>query len=148
VLAGVLWLLGVEVLPNLHLALHDARAHTHAADGTIIVTTFDRDAEPHRHADGTVHSHAATDDGLARDAHTRHHDRRSRPGVLAFDHAPDSHAATGLAHHATALCSAPPPIADALPVDRVEAICRHTRTGRSDVASITTRDARGPPSIV
>ena len=29
-----LWLLGVEVLPNLHLAFHHDD-HTHAADGTI-----------------------------------------------------------------------------------------------------------------
>lgn len=152
-LVGVLWLLGIEVLPNLHLALHE-RPHTHAADGTVVIVTFDRDAEPHRHADGTVHSHEATSAGIersardgrsARDAGTRAM-HRSHTGVLAIDHAPDTHVAAGLAHHATALHAAPPPVIDAIAIDRIATEARSRETGRDVVAIVTTRDARGPPA--
>ena len=151
------WLLGIEVLPNVHLAQHD-RPHTHAADGTVIVVTFDRDVEPHRHADGTFHSHAAIEASAAGEnaaasekaasiEHARaHRDRRSRRGVLAIEHAPDTHAATGLAHHAAAIHAAVSPIVDAAPIDRVESDARYPETGRDVVALIATRDARGPPS--
>ncbi len=138
-LAGVLWLLGIEVLPNLHLALHE-RPHTHAPDGTVVIVTFDRDVEPHRHADGTMHSHEATSAGI--DRSPRH---RSRSGVLAIDRAPDTHVAAGLAHHATALHAAPPPIIDAIAIDRIATEARFGETGRDVVAVVTTRDARGPP---
>ena len=143
-LAGVLWLLGIEVLPNLHLALHE-RPHTHAPDGTVVIVTFDRDAEPHRHADGTMHSHDTA--GIERSARAAHSSprHRARSGTLAIEQAPDTHVAAGLAHHATALHAAPPPVIDAIAIDRIAIEARFGETGRAIVAVVTTRDARGPP---
>ncbi len=123
------WLLGVEVLPNLHLAGHDEKPHTHSVDGTIITVSFDAVAHSH---DGVVHSHAAK--------------KRTARGVLAIDVAPDSHAAQGLAHHAAALLSSPLPIVDVVRIDRVDTHDEHRETGRAAFAPSATRDARGPPS--
>lgn len=138
----LVWLLGIEVLPNVHLASHASRPHEHAADGTIITVSFDA----HSHGD-VVHSHAShpsRDSNASRDSRTSR--ARSRAGVLALEQAPDTHAASGLTHRAAALHASPPLILDAVPVDRVEHVARYARTGRDAVAPIATRDARGPPS--
>ena len=62
----LLWLLGVEVLPNLHLSSHDASTHEHTTAGTIVTVSFGSTAHAH---DGTVHSHDAG--GSGRRAHSR-----------------------------------------------------------------------------
>ena len=144
------WLLALEVLPNLHLAGHD-QPHTHAADGTIVFVYHARDAEPHRHADGTVHAHSAIEDDaeLARvraRATARATERRHRrEGVLAIQRAPEQHLAAGLAHHAAALHPAPLLLLDALRIEQLAIIETYARTGRVDVAPRSTRNARGPP---
>lgn len=124
--ACVLWLLGIEVLPGVHLAHHDHH-HTHAADGSIL------QLEDHDH------------DALA-DAHDqrRHVDA---DGQLAIDHPIESgHQAGGVAHHALALHQPSPPLLAPLPVVRGEsrvvlavADLRFTRT-------MARPAARGPPA--
>jgi hypothetical protein len=66
--AAVLWLLGVEVLPNLHLATHH-HDHTHTADGSIVL--LDRHEHEYEHEHDHEHEHGdaehrhADDDDLA-----------------------------------------------------------------------------------
>src|SRR5438067_932657 len=95
--ACLLWLLGVEALPAVHMATHDGH-HTHAADGSIVATDDD-------------HDHDAPDDdfyGI---------DQRSRATpITAFDHPEHAHAANGLAHHAVALQQPAPPLLAPLPI--------------------------------
>ncbi len=81
--ACVLWLLGVEVLPDLHLAFH-ADDHTHGADGTIVRVgahggdaDHDRDhtaahaerghghEHGHGHGHGHDHGHGGVPEALA-----------------------------------------------------------------------------------
>jgi hypothetical protein len=58
--ACVLWLLGVEVLPDLHLAFH-ADDHTHGPDGTIVHVGAHHDHAAaharHGHGHGREHGH-------------------------------------------------------------------------------------------
>src|SRR4051812_7563526 len=90
-MTGVLWLLGIEVLPDLHLASHHGD-HTHAADGTILTEVDDHD--DHDHDDGDHHDHDDGDDNQ-----------------LAIDHpAHAHHQAGGISHHAVALHRPPPPL--------------------------------------
>ena len=97
-LAILLWIAGVEVLPNVHLAAHDDD-HTHAPDGTIVRVVFE---QPHRHDDGTVHAHGGGDAGG--DVADHGAAKRKRGSArLAIDEAPAHHAAAGLAHRAVAL---------------------------------------------
>jgi hypothetical protein len=126
-LTCVLWLLGVEVLPNLHLA-HHHDDHTHAADGTIVASHeddhghdhdadhgHDHDADAdhghdhdadhgHDHADADV-DHADADHAAAAaaaDHADADHDRDD--GQPAIDHpSRRHHQAGGISHHATAL---------------------------------------------
>src|SRR5262245_15748294 len=89
VAACVLWLLGVEVLPNLHLAVHHDD-HTHAAYGTLGFTDDDDHEHDADHADHDV-DHGDAD-----------HD-------IELDHPePERHAAGGISHHAVALHHPPP----------------------------------------
>ena len=122
----VVWLAGIEVLPNLHLALHDQLgAHTHVGDATVFVAS-------HRHADGTVHelrriARAASGDRLAHLAAALAHGRHS------------------FAHHTAAMKSSSPPMVAPLPVDRplllVAAIAEVAPSSRLHARPC----ARGPP---
>jgi hypothetical protein len=147
--ACVLWLVGVEVLPNLHLAFHDASApHEHTATATVVIVSYA--TVDHRHADGTVHSHAASLEDLPQlerspappRARPRHRDR----GQLAIERPAETHAATGLAHHALALHEPPPPLLDPvapLPIGTDVVFALH---GRPAIAFAGSALARGPPA--
>lgn len=144
------WLLALEVLPNLHLARHD-QPHTHAADGTIVFVYHDGDAEPHRHADGTVHAHRAIDDDAelarvrARAEARRAEHRRARDGVLGISRAPADHQASGVPHRAAALHPAPLLLLAVPRLESLEVVAAPCDTGRPVVAQSSTRNARGPP---
>jgi hypothetical protein len=126
----VLWLLGVEVLPNLHLALHHDD-HTHAADGTL-VAFHDHD---HDHDDGD-HDHAL-DAG--------DHDDDGQP---ALDHLPRArHQAGGVSHHAVALHRPPPPLLAPIPVARAVWRLEATLDDAPRSAALARPTSRGPPSI-
>ncbi len=58
--ACLLWLLGVEVLPDLHLAFH-ADDHTHGAEGTIVHAAAHHGGRDHdaAHAEHDHHDHHA-----------------------------------------------------------------------------------------
>lgn len=131
-MACALWLAGFEVLPWLHVAMHDDLApHVHAADGTIIRVSFD---EPtHRHADGTIHRH-----GHAPDKRGRH----KPPIGYTLDHGAGS-----LAHHGVAVQPPAAPIVHALPIDRRPQLS--ARVARPSLVScaVPVAAARGPPAF-
>lgn len=130
-IACLLWLLGVEVLPNLHLASHDASTHEHTPAGTIVTVTFG--SAPHAH-DGSVHSHDAADHAA------------ERRDELAIDDPVSTHVASGLAHRAIALHEPPPPLLAPLPVVQLVTNVVALPAGRVDIAFVATTDARGPPA--
>ncbi|MBA3455138.1 MAG: hypothetical protein H0T42_18760 [Deltaproteobacteria bacterium] len=139
-IACVLWLLGVEVLPNLHLSSHDASTHDHTPSGMIVTVTFGAAAHAH---DGSVHSHDAAD----RAAELAQHAAREQPrDELAIDDPVSTHVASGLAHHAVALHAPSPPLLAPLPVVRLVTNTIALPVGRLQVAFVATADARGPPA--
>jgi hypothetical protein len=115
---AVLWLGGVEVMPNLHLALHDSlAAHVHEGDTTIF-----EGGHEHR---------------IMRGRNARQHDLALRV----------EHGAHSLAHRGVAMQPAPPPVLAPLPVDlrpttvpQIAIIEPHSR-------SLVVAVARGPPSL-
>ena len=140
-LCALVWLLGIEVLPNLHLAFHDPSTHTHTPAGMIVTVTFGEPA--HTHAAGSIHSHDAADRAIelasAADR-ARHNDK------LAIDVALVVHDATGLAHRATALHAPAAPLLAPLPAVRLVTNVIASPVGRACVAFVATSDARGPPA--
>lgn len=146
--AAVLWLFGVEVLPNLHLAQHDAHRHTHASDGSIVA--LDDDAPVVARVERETASLARHAPARAPLAHRvvaagRHHHEpkhESHRGQLAIDHVP--HAASGIAH-AIALHQPPPPITTPLAVPVAET-WRYAEPTDAILATAAVRpSARGPP---
>lgn len=140
-LACVLWLLGVEVLPNVHLSKHDETPHTHAANGMVITVSFDRSGESgvHRHADGSLHD----DHTAASPAKTK----KRAPIDTSITAPLDNHAATGLAHRAVALLASPLPVLAIARIDVVATDLVVIEEGRATLAVVTTADARGPPTV-
>ncbi len=136
----LLWLLGVEVLPNLHLATHDASTHEHTPSGTIVTVTFGTAMHAH---DGSVHAHDAADRAAEL---TRQAAREQHRNELAIDGPVSRHVASGLAHHAVALHAPPPPLLAPLPVVQLVTNVVALPVGRVDVAFVATADARGPPA--
>lgn len=139
-LACLLWLLGVELLPGVHLALHDRMAaHRHEAGeeaGGEPVTRV-RHERPHVH-DGMLHLHgaaigdvAAGDGAVARE-----------PGAPARG----SHGAHSLAHRALALHAAPPIVEHPLPVDHRPVAVAGVVAQLSAEAAVPVSAARGPPA--
>lgn len=135
VLACLLWVAGVELLPAIHEAMHDALApHVHDAGGMMVIVSF---GEPtHRHADGTVHS---ADLALPAPV-VPHHDGRRRLG----DRAPAHEA--GLAHHAVALIASAPPPTRPLPIDLQVTQVVPASPCLLVSATIPEAAARGPPA--
>ena len=133
--ACVLWLLGVEVLPALHVAHHDDD-HAHVAGSIIRVVENDT----HQHG-GVSHSHGAAELEFV---------ELSRPklptGELAFSDPDAGHEAAGLAHHATALLQPPLPVVEPLPVDPNAWWIVDEAHARSDIALAHRPVARGPPA--
>lgn len=140
-IACLLWLLGVEVLPNLHLATHDESApHTHTASGLIVTVSFGETT--HRHADGSVHSHAAPDGEPAdgEPANERAND------ALAIELPPDLHVAAGLAHRELALHDPPPPDLDPVAPTRLVTLAVALADDHPALEAHATASARGPPT--
>jgi hypothetical protein len=156
VVTCVLWLLAVEVLPNLHLATHDDD-HTHDASGAIVRTS-------HRH-DGELVDHDHGDDGHHRErpsraraaperAHAHAHAlapargprtrERLNEGPL-LDIAIASHASIGIAHRALAIASPAPPCHAPVAVDRVVWCDPLPPLIALTATSFARPNARGPP---
>lgn len=139
-LCALVWLIGIEVLPNLHLASHEASTHEHTTAGMIVTVTFGTATHAH---DGSVHAHDAADRAaeLANAAaRGQHRDR------IAIDDPVSTHVASGLAHHATALHAPPLPPLAPLPAVQLVTNVIVLPVGRACVAFVATADARGPPA--
>jgi len=133
--ACVLWLVGVEVMPALHEGLHD-RLAPHRHEGNSIVTVSFEDTT-HRHPDGSIHFVAP------RASHGKAPRDRARRDEL-----PDASGhADGLAHHAAALASPPPPSTRPLPIDRRPRTVAVARAVAFVTQDPLTATARGPPAI-
>jgi hypothetical protein len=124
--AALLWLVGVELVPNLHLALHDSlAAHAHEGDTTVF--------SPHRHADGSEHRVVMRAGHRVR-AHNAHD--------LAVQL---EHGAHALAHHAAALQPTPAPILAPLPIDQRPTVAAEIAIIVPSSRDVPRATARGPP---
>jgi hypothetical protein len=135
IVAALLWLLGIEVLPNLHLGTHDGH-HTHAIDGTLVVHADDAaDAELER-----LHQLAH------RQAGTKCLHERTRPRDQLAYHAPTGgHTANGIAHRAIALLDPPPPITTPASMPEPDTWQHAEPNARISIAARHVLRARGPP---
>ena len=125
--AVVLWLAGVELVPNLHLALHASlAAHTHDGDTTVFA--------PHHHADGSEHR-------VVMRAGHRVHARSTHDLALELEHGAHS-----LAHHAAALQPAPAPLLVPLPIDRRPLLAAAIAIIEPSSRVVPRAMARGPPA--
>lgn len=128
----MLWLLAVEVLPNLHLAFHDDD-HTHATGGMVVRVSFEA---PHHHDDGVEHDHE------------HHAEQRPDhgPRELAIDEGDDpAHEAAGLAHRDVALQRPAPPLVVPTHIDRLVWHLASPVLARPDSIAPARPNARGPP---
>lgn len=149
-LAALLWLLGVEVLPNVHLATH-RDDHTHAHDGAIVRAPahdeehHDEHEHEHEHVDEHEHSDHAHEAAVEVAHHDEdaHHDHTR--GVLAVDVAPSGHEAAGLAHHALALHEPPPLLTTPVAEPRVWVWLHPAPIERLTSIGYARPTARGPP---
>lgn len=142
VMTCLLWLLGVEVLPNLHLATH-AGDHTHGDDGALVALwdAHERGTEA-PHDESVPHAHGG-------DVHARDHaSRQGDADAASLDQpGPPAHAPSGLAHHATALHEAPPALLAAVGITRT---VWHLDAPLDDLIGTKTTarpTARGPPAV-
>lgn len=135
--ACLLWLLGVEVLPAIHEGTHASTApHRHDAGGMVVTVSFD---EPtHRHADGSVHAHAAG-------AHDQAKRRRTEGVTRISGDLP--HGADGLAHHAAAIHEVAPPATEPLPIDLRPTLADLDATAELVSLDPLAANARGPPTL-
>jgi hypothetical protein len=136
VVAALLWLLGVEVLPNLHLGTH-ADDHTHAADGTIV-----SHAEAH-HEHEHIADHHAEPNHLGKLVRHREPKQRDQHAIENV-----SHAASGIAHHAVALHQPPPPLLAPLAVPHATAWVHAAPTELVASNANARPNARGPPATI
>ncbi len=140
------WLLGLEVLPNLHLWHHDATGHTHDSAGTIVSVRFGPAVEltAHWHRDGEYHDPTANQ--LHHEVHRRGHDARDHATMQAPNRDGSGHYAAGLAHRATAIAAAP-----AMPQLPNRSVLRDVEIALREAATLYVGDAlapsaRGPPT--
>jgi len=122
-IACLLWLAGVEVLPAVHLAAHDAASHHHDGD------------------------HVVSDDPADRHEDDVHVDVDREIGKDQIDHAPHHHGAGGLAHRATAIAPPAPPPAIAPPSAHVSFATVYVAAAHVSRSSFAP-SARGPPDQV
>lgn len=115
----LLWLLGIEVMPGLHQELHHAGDHHH--DGEQIIADEDHEDD--------------------------HHDADREVPQTELDHPEHAHGGGGLAHRATALLAAPPPITKPLPVDRTATYLVASLEQPLRSAQLIASCARGPPVV-
>jgi hypothetical protein len=149
--ACVLWLLGVELLPNLHLAFHEDD-HTHGEAGEIVVAhvaiedhSHAQPDEPHEHGDAH-HSELAYDEGdVTVVVEEPAPPRRKHRDRLAIDDRELAHAASGLAHRQAALHRPAPPLLAPLPVVRTSWWVIDAPIERTYETSLARPTARGPP---
>jgi hypothetical protein len=152
-----MWLAGVELMPNLHLAMHaHLQAHVHEGDRTIFLhhrdELFDEhaddlDAEVDEHGE-VVPARDDLDAGTAletsgvSDAVTRELSRAEHELGVRLEHG--GHA---LAHHALALHPSSPPALAPMPFHRHLTEAPQTAIIEPGSWSVPEAAARGPPTL-
>jgi hypothetical protein len=116
--ATVLWLVGFEFAPLLHVALHDHLGHHHHDAGGAVIADHDDDAHADDEGDAATPTHVE-----AALAHGRH----------------------SLAHHGVAVCPPAPAITKPLPVDRRATFVAAIATIDPISLDPLAAKARGPP---
>jgi len=128
----LVWLVGFELGPWLHIALHDHLApHHHTALGEV-VDDRDRDAEVDEHG-APVEDHAHAGARTLDDAH-------------AHLRAALAHGAHSLEHHGVAVPPPAPPVLHPLPVDRRPTLVAAVVAIAPLETPVARAVARGPPS--
>jgi len=157
-LLAILWIVGFELVPWLHIALHDHLApHHHDANGADIADDHDAQVDEHApaHHDDVTHD----DDDL--DAEV---DEHGVPVHLAASKAAEGHGAVpdaearlsaalahgahSLAHHGIAVPVPTPAITSPLPVDRRPITLAEIDQPAWLSAAIPEASARGPPAFL
>jgi hypothetical protein len=116
--------------------MHDRLApHRHDSGSIVTVVTVSFEDTTHRHPDGSIHFASP---------------RRPAAGKIPHDGRPRAtdapRHADGLAHHATALAPAPPPITQPLPIDRRPSSLAVVRSLELVACDPLAATARGPPT--
>lgn len=137
--ACALWVLGFELVPLVHVALHEYLApHRHEGGVIVAIETEDRDAEIDEHAAPGL---PATRDDTGTPQPARHapdpHARLAR--ALA-------HAHGSLAHHDLAVTAPAVPMHAPLPVDRRPSSSAVVVIATPISATVPSAAARGPPA--
>jgi len=149
----ILWIVGFELMPWAHIALHDHLPHHHHDANGGDVVDDDHDAEVDEHAADQAARH---DDDL--DAEVDEH------GVPVHVHADDNDVAThdaeqallsalahgqhSFAHHGIAVPVPAPAITTPLPVDRRPITLALAEQPAWISAVIPDASARGPPALL
>ncbi len=135
--ACVLWVVGFELVPLVHVAVHAYLApHRHEGGVIVAVEMEDRDAEVDEHGEPVVP--AAADDTPAPTRHAPDpHARLAR----ALGHAHGS-----MAHHDLAVTAPAVPLHAPLPVDRRPSSVAIASVATPVSASVPSAAARGPPA--
>ena len=133
---AILWIVGFEVMPWAHIALHDHLPHHHHdAMGATIIDDDDHDAEVDEHG-VPVRLHESEDV-------TRKVAAADLKLFLALNHGAHS-----LAHHGIAVPVPAPAITTPLPIDRRPITLAIAEQPAWISAAIPEAAARGPPTSV
>ena len=145
---AILWIVGFELLPWAHIALHDHLAHHHHDENGADVLDEPRD-EQHDEEHDDDRDAAVDEHGVpvALGAHDDDDDDDHAPLTDGEKHLLGAlaHGAHSFAHHGIAVPVPAPAITQPLPVDR-RAITLDERTAPAWVsAAVPEASARGPP---
>ena len=139
----VLWLLALEVLPNLHLATHDRASHHHDASGAIVFDAPDASSvSPARHVHTHVFPYISHDEATALANAPKPKKRKTEHGWKApLDHGDNSYA------HRTAAVKTPgPAVTQPLAVGFVATYLVAAKPGILYSIAAARPRARGPPT--
>jgi hypothetical protein len=159
----LLWLAGFEVLPWMHVAMHEhVGPHHHDASGAMVLDS-EREPAEHQHAaddddhDGDVDEHAADHDDHDHDVdaevdehgapvHKHDHPAQDPHDGAARLAAALAHGQHSLAHHGVAVPTPAPLVTRPLPVDRRPLFLVATAIIDPISYSPGRAVARGPPT--
>lgn len=138
----VVWIAGFEVVPWLHVALHDQLgAHHHDATGALILDR-DRDSQVDEHAPD--HDHDDLDGDVDEHGAPVHHHAPAAPADRRLGDAL-VHGQHSLAHHGIAVPAPSPVLTSPLPVDRRPTFVAAVAMDAPIASSPGRAVARGPP---
>jgi hypothetical protein len=139
-----LWLLALEVLPNLHLATHDRTPHHHDASGAIVL-------DPTGAPSVTRHMHTHVFPYISRDEATALANAPKKPTKRRSEHgwkAPLGHGGNSYAHRTAAVTSPGPAITTPLAAGFVATYIISEKPGILYSIAAARPRSRGPPTTM